>query len=924
MSRHRRRTAIGAALASGLLLFLGTSPAHAEDLSDQGAQSFADIAACAGLPRTCSRRSLWTPRGASAETDPDDERVQAIVTAVDALEQLGASSGGKLEVEANLATFGADYSPLVGWGAVEGAHADDLRSAAQNELPSLDKERFTDYRAAMRGAQQQLDSRAAELDGPSCKVMLWFTDGQLDVDGTGKGAVTEAARAELCTPQGIVDGVRGDHVAVVALALFTEGQSGSVTEQDRQRLQAIAEGQGAGERCGTVPIPASSAPGAYLSANDAGALRRMFANAAALIEGGTQGGSVTCPDATCVDGRYSIPLDQGVERFRLVIEAQPGAPASALEAPDGETVALDGSTTKVGSATVSSSSRDGLTTVEVRDPRADGRAWTLVANPASPSAVDVYYFWGITLEVKAPDGIVIGESSKVEVVPRHSDGSVVDLSQLSSADLSVTVNGSSVPATQSTDGWTASVTMPAGDAAGVVGVQALARGVSSPSAIKLGPVTTEQSFDTSFPPSFPAVEPRQIVLSRMVGDAAGTAAITVTGAERGPTKVCATNSAITGPQPAGTISVVTDPSCVTVPANATSTMSVSVTATHPADGHVTGSVTLTLTGVDGQTLKLALPVTGSMIRPVDQGARAGYVAGFVLLAILLAWLTAVVARRLADRFVLGVDARSASIPVIVDARGIRRADGEDWAMLDPAEDFRHLGVTKRRRMSEFSAEGVRFARRFPLVPVRDGQPYARADDGSVVMTEQRGQAPADGSTAPTTFPGSTGYVLVAQGTTPDDSGAIRGRLVLVVDSPRGVAAVLADRLDIVLHGTSWDVTLDRIHAAWRSREQAAVGREARGRRGPARGESSAPAAEPASDSTPDQPPPPPLFDVDADTPPPPPSGTWESSAPSPTDDGRRSRRDRPRAEPEPSPDPEPKAPTTPADDAPPPTTNFWD
>ncbi len=929
--RRSLTRAIGALAVAALSLAVAALPAGAAELSPTGEQAFADVAACAAQSPHLLAAIVVDQSGSLKQTDPQDMRVSAIVTALDALEQLGAASDGALDVEANLAVFGTQYTPLVGWGPVSGAHASLLRGTAERQLPARDRDNYTDYRAAMRGAQQELDARAGQLDGASCKVMLWFTDGRFDVDGTGSGPATDAGRAELCAPQGIADGVRADGVTVVALALFTASGGGSVTEQDRNRLQAIAEGVGAGESCGTVPIPADSTPGAYLKADDAGALRRLFAQAAALIEGGTPGQSVACPDPTCVDGRLAIPLDAGVEGFRLVVDTDAAAAAPRLMAPDGSVITLDRASAQVAGATVAVASRDGLMTIDLRDPASAGGTWTLLLAAGQQAQIDLYYFWGITLAISAPEGVVIGATSELRIVPRHSDGTPADLGELASVDLAVTVDGVASDAVADAGGWTVSTTVPAAQAVGAVTVEALARGVSDPHSIKLGPVSAAAALDTSFPPSFPSVMPRRVELSRMVGDEPGSATLTFTGAERGPTQACLGQVSLTGPEPAGALTFDSAEPCVTIAADETVRLTVSVTAEHPADGQVVGTLPVELTGVDGDKLTVELPVAASMVRPVDEGERWGLVALFVLLALAFAWLTASVARRIADRFVLGTDAKAASIPVVVAGGTVRRSDDSGRALADPAEDFRHLGYAKRTRKASFSAEGVTFFRRIPVIPLRPAQAWVRADDGSVIVTDVLGDAPVDGTRAPARFPGTTGFVFVAQGAAADDPQAIRGRLVLIVDSPRGVAAVLDDRLGLVTAGTSWELVVERVRKAWLAREEAAAASAAPSttrRKGARSVDASAHAPTSASGGVTagssqagddGRGAPPVSSFLDDDAAPPPPGGSWESSSSRPTptraEPGRKRRATPSQPEPAPAPD---------GDDPPPPSVNFWD
>ena len=151
------------------------------------------------------------------ETDPRALRVQGITTAIDSLEQLTETVQGSTNVEISMSTFARSYSILSDWKKLTAKTAADLRSQAARELPGRDTGDATDYRQALLGAQQQLDARQRQLRDPNaCKLLLRFTDGELDVD-----EATSTAARELCQTGCIADTLRDGGISVVALALFT-------------------------------------------------------------------------------------------------------------------------------------------------------------------------------------------------------------------------------------------------------------------------------------------------------------------------------------------------------------------------------------------------------------------------------------------------------------------------------------------------------------------------------------------------------------------------------------------------------------------------------------------------------------------------------------------------------------------------------
>ena len=510
MSRGLRITALLAAVGFLGAASVATAPAAtaASDVSAAGRAAFADVAECAATSEHLLAAIVVDASGSLQTTDPNDERVGAVSTALDSLASLNAGSD-TLDVQASLATFSEGYEELVGWGSVDGSHLAALEDSTTSDLPDRDHGNLTDYRAVLRGAQQSLDAQAKAVGGTSCKLLLWFTDGRLDVDGSGGfEPVTDAARADLCEPQGQIDGVRGDQITIISLALFKESGLGAAerkqVHEDQDRLQAIAEGTGGGEKCGTVPIPETSAGGASLLADDAAAMRRLFAQAAALIAGASQGDSLACPSEDCVGGLLRISADRGIGGFRVILERDPAAPAPDLVAPDGTITALDGSASDVAGASLIVSDRDGLTTVDVEFPGAGspGDEWVLRLGDTA-TFVDLYYFWGIQLDIVGPDdGLTVGETNPVTITPRHGDGTQVQPSELNGLDLKVTVAGKPARPESDENGiYTVEITVPDDGAASSMLVEATARG---PSGIRFGALVPRAVASTSIEDAAPS------------------------------------------------------------------------------------------------------------------------------------------------------------------------------------------------------------------------------------------------------------------------------------------------------------------------------------------------------------------------------------------------------------------------------------
>lgn len=693
-----------------------TTTAATTDISGAGERAFADVAACVATADTLLVSTVVDQSGSLRNTDPSNQRVGAVDTAVDALFGLRETAEGELDVQMNLAVFDGGYEEIVGWGSLSGDHPGRLRETAAEELPQRNTGEFTDYRAALRGAQEGLRERSLSVDGEACKVVLWFTDGRFDV-----GDDTDAAVEQLCAPQGIADGLRGENISVIALALFTSAGQGAVASEDAELLRAVAEGQGDGTECGTVPIPENYSSGAYLHAADADALRRVFAGAGTMIEGGQQALTATCPGEDCVDGQFRVPLDPGLSGFRLVLDGVREDAPPALLSPDGETAELTSGDQVFAGAELSASTRDGLTVVDLSFPSggSPGGSWILdtQATPERISVVDLYYFWGVGLEIRAPDGLTIGESSTLEAVLTYPDGTPVEPDPFQSLRLDMTVDGENVALSPAGPGtFRGQFDVPGQGASSALNVSVVAEAVSSPSSVRLGPITASSRMSTALPPAFASLLTSELSMPQIVGEGGTGGVLEFRGSERGVTQACIDELIVSGPETAGDVAVTTEETCLEIPADALLEWPVDVVPAQPADGRIEGSITLSMTAVDGvDTITVEVPFSASMMRPVNEPLRWALVALLVfvglLVPVLIAWLTNYFngTYRVSSRTV------QAQKHVKVTARGLAPHDGRSLLNID---DFAGLQVSGNQRRAKIDGM-VQLRRRLPWWPFSD-------------------------------------------------------------------------------------------------------------------------------------------------------------------------------------------------------------
>ncbi len=305
--------------------------------------------------------------------DPEDERVQAIHSALSALGALHSSTDVDVNVE--FLDFSdvtrKSFSERSDWASVPIAPSDQLGIARQ--YADRDQGSATDYVAALEpwinpadkpvdeiGALEMLERAPLE----SCRLLVWFTDGQFDVnfygtprtvywtetptviDSYSSAAAVEALAIErLCRSGGLADVLRqgsdiangaGAQVSIVAL-----DKEGTL---DFSLLRAFATGEGREGGCGSE-MPR----GTFGTADDIGALaiglREAVLGVAHGDSRGTQSCLVTSNECEDLSGEprdydYTFFMSSGFERFNLLTVSSHPSVTTTLISPRGASLVL--------------------------------------------------------------------------------------------------------------------------------------------------------------------------------------------------------------------------------------------------------------------------------------------------------------------------------------------------------------------------------------------------------------------------------------------------------------------------------------------------------------------------------------------------------------------------------------------------------
>jgi hypothetical protein len=613
------------------------------------------------------------------------------------------ASAGRLRLDVSLSTFARGYDELVDWRQLDAQHADQLRRVVSDELPTRNSGDATDYRQALQGAQRQLDERAEQLGQPSaCKVVLWFTDGALDVD-----QATSTAARELCQVQGLADSVRADRISIVALALFTPGAG--VTDAQRAQLRSVAEGSGAGVPCGTTPVASDASSGVYLSADDPTALRRLFAGAAALIGGDTEGPTAMCPSQDCPRGQFGFDVDAGVGGFRIVADVGSGAKAPSLLTPSGRTVRLPATgtdTTTIPEGRVEAFSRDGLTTVtmEAAAIPTKSSSWVVDLGPAGGD-VDVYWSWRAQLSL-SPVQIIAGRDATIQGTITGPDGTPIDPRLYRQLTISTAAGDRTIRTRTLTSGeFAADLPLTRDTIPTFIDVSVEAVAITRQAGIALAPLTYQDRVKVDLPPAFPAVNPDVLDLARLEVPGTRTATLDITGSDLGPTRVCLGDSVLQGPGGDTVDAKALGGDCVQLATGATAEMRIAITPTQSADGLVSGDLTLEMTGAQNNgTIDVTVPTRFDMTRAVDGGTRGLLVALLLGLSLLLPVLLLLLSEWLLARFAITPTHQIARVPVNLTESGPRRIDGLSQLLV--SKDVTNLPSSRSARVRRFSVPGT--------------------------------------------------------------------------------------------------------------------------------------------------------------------------------------------------------------------------
>ena len=741
----------------GLQLFAASS-ASADDsnLTQAGKEGLQQISTCLRSNPNLVALLVVDESGSLTGSDRENRRADVLADLVISLGQLSGQSTpqGPRRVELSVNLFSSESEVLVPWTALDEGSADAIAGSLRAEIPSRNQGQATNYVEALTAARSSMVEGVAAIGASAapCQIVFWFTDGVLDISLDPQ--VNNLSAAQLCAPDGPVDSLRLSDIHLISVLLFDRSildiQSSDPDVTSRQEafrrgiplLQATAEGSGGSGQyatsCGTEPLPADAARGAFFEGN-VDALSGQFTQALALGSGGTN-----VPDLKGTP--VSFVIDPGFTRFWVAAIAPDGF---ELTSPEGETIrVIPGAGAQTIAGTQANITWTGVTfTAKVAVTSTGVGEWSL-ARPGMEDQVNVYLFSDYTLLVE-PTEFVADEEVTIQGRVVDVNGNPADLTVFRSADLSVaqTVDGAvvdPVPFEISTQDGTFSGTFTPRSNSTEIQFDVTLQLVSS-GGTPLAPLTTTFIQQVKLPGGYPQIANSSLDLGSVQnrGDIA-TSALNIAGSSDGPTEVCvrAVTPATFVEGAQLTLSTNADGACIQLGPSEAGSIDVSaLLGSGVADGgQVVGDVVLSVKNAptadlpEARERELTVPFSLQVL-PVDPllwVPIALTVLGVVIPLAALYILNWRAARLKLDGLMV------ARIPVLVNIASDQplRRENDEGASLLGHSDFSFAPVTNGRARTWQSGGAETLRGRAPKSPFGSVRAEVKVPPGFTVMSNE--------------------------------------------------------------------------------------------------------------------------------------------------------------------------------------------
>lgn len=588
-----------------------------------------------------------------------------------------ASRRSDADVRVKLSGFSDGYQPGA-WTPV-GSPSLDAEILAFNARSTGNTTRFGE---GLRGAQQG----AAATASSRCSVVVFFTDGALDMDNNPRDDGPEnAARASICAGDGPVATMRRQGTKLITVSLMPNPATESF-------LEKMADGD-----CGTPPDPAA---GTAIS----------VASADTLIDEFDKVGQVQPPQPGVTECPADLPVPASVNAFHVFARA---GVWNLLEVKRSEADRVQVPAPAVGAETTASGNgfqvrvkrpTQGTALIDVTGISGESSTWHVAFDEANKakSTCRAYLFeaWKPVFSPE-PHKFRRGLPTTVSARIVGSDGQSVSAEFASlkvwepslAFTLTSPVDGPDgkpatieVPANRTGDRYTADVTVPNSWSTGVVTIQGtFVVSEAANGAAQVSALTDAPDVRVATPPGFPEfVGGHPVHLSKVSGTGRAEGVLRFKGSTMNAGTVEIDGVRVTsGPADSSTYNgreVGGSRTAIRVEQNATVDVPVAVDVTKSADGTAVGFADVHLTSLradaDVKDATLRVEFTFMTARKVCSACRLGLtvalLVGALLVPLALLWLL----NLRGAKFEPPSELRAAAIPFAIEASGkARRDDG---------------------------------------------------------------------------------------------------------------------------------------------------------------------------------------------------------------------------------------------------------
>lgn len=745
------------AFLSFLLLGLWNVPTSIAANPNVEPRAYEEIARCLNSKNVLNVFFLVDSSGSLQNTDPLDKRAKVLSSALSQFSN--AREGAK--VNFSLGTFGEVFTTQYPWTRVNGSSLNTAKDWIEREVPRLDNENYTDWLAGLRNATKALAN--APQSEESCKIILWLTDGGINVP-TNSGFDSASAIELLCgvSPfnpdlapasgaSALMDSIRRSGITVIGVLLKSEADLERLKRDDPEEykqqistmsyMRAIVESIGAVDgyafseglsnfQCGQSPIPAASSAGVLVEVNDANDLGLNFARIWLNASGGQPGSVIgTSP--------FKFTIEPGVSRVVVLIQAK----TWTLNDSNGQEVANQSGasdprvsilqTGNVYQVSVDSSSQSSL------------GEW----NGTGPSLVELFLYSNLGIDLKTD--IQFGMPAQITGQVYDAAGNPIGLGDYGSADISVMVVTDGVnnqPVQLQLDPATGQFSGEFAPPAGVTrAIFDVTLNLTTKSGQKLKPIEQRIEQAVALGAEYPDLSPTRVQFSELAGPS-GTAngKISIKGSSLGNSQVCFLEAnVVNDPKPERILSYVWNSNgtdgCITVETGETNQLEISVSNPEGAEGLVDGTLNISVKPEGGSERVLQVPFEMQTTWPPNEFVRTLVLIGLTLLSILLPWLFLHMVNVRNSRLVAGSLMKRIEVPVLVSGMGVRgpvTPENKYPSTLEiHAKDYQFMSISDRPSEYLDSSTGVKIAGKAPLNPFGNPKLVVTAPSGSQLIAK---------------------------------------------------------------------------------------------------------------------------------------------------------------------------------------------